>query len=119
MRDEAVLRRQDERLGLLPRPPAQVGLQLEVFAEQNRRQEQGQLQAVFVGRRERAERSVEVQLPNIIVLPDFVEIVPGRRQDCLIWTVPADDTSFRAFMATRAKSPERDGVTSPTLALLA
>ncbi|MFF4806301.1 Rieske 2Fe-2S domain-containing protein [Streptomyces sp. NPDC001351] len=49
----------------------------------------------------------EVQLPNIIALPDFVEVVPDRRHDCLIWIVPSDDTSYRAFMVVRAQSPDR------------
>jgi hypothetical protein len=41
---------------------------------------------------------VEVQLPNIIALPDFViEEALNARHDCLIWIVPADDMSFRAF----------------------
>jgi hypothetical protein len=52
------------------------------------------------------ESAVEVHLPNIIVLPDFV-VVPGRRNDCLIMIVPADDTSFRAFFTFRAKSADR------------
>jgi nitrite reductase/ring-hydroxylating ferredoxin subunit len=49
----------------------------------------------------------EVQLPNIIALPDFVKVVPDRRHDLLIWVVPADDTSHRAFIVARAKSVDR------------
>ncbi len=45
---------------------------------------------------------VELQLPNIIALPDFVEVVPDRVHDCLIFIVPVDDTAHRAFITTRA-----------------
>jgi hypothetical protein len=51
--------------------------------------------------------SFELQLPNIIMLPDFVKVTPDRRHDCLVWLVPADDTSHRAFFAVRATSPDR------------
>ena len=51
--------------------------------------------------------AVEVVLPNLIALPDFVNVVSGRRHDCIIWLVPSGDTSFRAFFCARAKSPER------------
>ena len=50
---------------------------------------------------------IEVQLPNVIALPDSVEVVPDQRHDCMIWVVPADDTSFRVFPSVRAKSNER------------
>ena len=50
---------------------------------------------------------VELQLPNIIALPDFVEVSAKPRHDCLIFQVPSDDTSFRAFFVVRAKSPAR------------
>jgi phenylpropionate dioxygenase-like ring-hydroxylating dioxygenase large terminal subunit len=51
--------------------------------------------------------SIEAQLPNLILLPDFVEVVADRRHDCVIWIVPADDTSHRAFVTVRANSPDR------------
>ncbi|MFD4511752.1 aromatic ring-hydroxylating dioxygenase subunit alpha, partial [Streptomyces sp. NPDC058457] len=51
--------------------------------------------------------AIEVHLPSIIALPDFVEVVPDRRHDCLIWIVPSDDTSHRAFVVVRAKGPDR------------
>jgi nitrite reductase/ring-hydroxylating ferredoxin subunit len=52
------------------------------------------------------EFAVEVQLPNIIALPDF-KVVPDGRHDCLIWSVPSDDTTYRAFFAFRSTSIER------------
>ena len=51
--------------------------------------------------------AVECQLPNIIMLPDFVRIIPDLRHDCMIWNVPADDTSFRAFFSFRATGIDR------------
>ena len=50
---------------------------------------------------------VELQLPNIIALPDFVQLAVDRQHDCMIWMVPADDHSFRNFIATRATSIDR------------
>jgi nitrite reductase/ring-hydroxylating ferredoxin subunit len=49
---------------------------------------------------------VEVQVPNVIALPDFVNVVPDRRHDCIIFIVPADDTSHRAFIAFRIAGDE-------------
>jgi phenylpropionate dioxygenase-like ring-hydroxylating dioxygenase large terminal subunit len=49
----------------------------------------------------------EVQLPNILVLPDFVKITADQRNDLLLWFVPADDTSFLNFAAVRATSVDR------------
>ena len=45
---------------------------------------------------------VEVQVPNLIVLPDFVHVVPNQRHDCIIWLVPVDNTTHRFFTAMRA-----------------
>ncbi|MFE4664667.1 Rieske 2Fe-2S domain-containing protein [Streptomyces sp. NPDC056716] len=53
------------------------------------------------------EWHMEAQLPNIIALTDFVQVVPDRPHDCLLWMVPSDDTSFRVFIAARATSPQR------------
>ena len=61
VRNEAVAGRDEERLGLALRPPAQLGLQLEVAAEQHGRQEKRQLKTVFLRGREEAHRPVEVQ----------------------------------------------------------
>ena len=51
--------------------------------------------------------TLEVQLPNILALPNWVDVDPGARHDLLIWQVPADDTSFRSFFSVRAKSVDR------------
>lgn len=51
--------------------------------------------------------AVELQVPNIIGLPDFTQPVRDRKHDCLIWMVPADNTSFRFFLAIRASDPAR------------
>jgi hypothetical protein len=45
---------------------------------------------------------VEVHVPNLIVLPDFVHVVPNQRHDCIIWLVPVDNTTHRFFTAMRA-----------------
>ncbi len=45
---------------------------------------------------------VEVQVPNLIVLPDFVHVVPNQRHDCIIWLIPVDNTTHRFFTAMRA-----------------
>jgi nitrite reductase/ring-hydroxylating ferredoxin subunit len=50
---------------------------------------------------------IELQIPNILALPDFVEVRPDRRHDCLIFVVPVDDTSHRAFIMTRATDISR------------
>lgn len=51
--------------------------------------------------------SIECQLPNILVLPDFVKPGIDKRQDCIMWAVPADDTSVRYFIAVRANGVDR------------
>ncbi|MFF4806316.1 Rieske 2Fe-2S domain-containing protein [Streptomyces sp. NPDC001351] len=53
------------------------------------------------------EMVVEVQVPTIIALPDTAWAHPGRRHDCLIWVVPSDDTTTRAFIVVRGKDIER------------
>lgn len=52
--------------------PAQIGLQLELLAQQHRRQEQRQLQAVLLRRREQAHRPVEVQ--GVALRPDALDL---------------------------------------------
>jgi nitrite reductase/ring-hydroxylating ferredoxin subunit len=49
----------------------------------------------------------ECQLPNIIALHDFAILPIDRPMDTLIYVVPADDTSHRAFITTRSTSNER------------
>lgn len=51
--------------------------------------------------------TAECQLPNIIMLPDFVQLPVGTPLDTLIYIVPADDTSHRAFVATRGTGLDR------------
>ncbi|MGW5635018.1 aromatic ring-hydroxylating dioxygenase subunit alpha, partial [Streptomyces sp. NPDC003832] len=53
------------------------------------------------------EWQVEVQVPNIIGLPDFVQPNADARHDMLIWIVPVDDTTQRAFFSARATDPGR------------
>ncbi|MFD5258276.1 Rieske 2Fe-2S domain-containing protein [Streptomyces bobili] len=53
------------------------------------------------------EWHVEVQVPNIIALPDYVQTTPDTRHDLLIWVVPVDDTHQRAFFALRSADPGR------------
>ncbi|MFF0222903.1 Rieske 2Fe-2S domain-containing protein [Streptomyces sp. NPDC004629] len=53
------------------------------------------------------EWRVEVQLPNVIALPDFVNVIPDAPHDMLIWVVPVDDTHHRAFFSARASDPGR------------
>jgi hypothetical protein len=50
---------------------------------------------------------MELQLPNVFGLPDFVKVTPDARHDQLIWVVPSDDTSFRLFFSIRTADPER------------
>jgi len=50
---------------------------------------------------------VELLLPNMIALPDFVNVDAGKRHDCILWVVPSDDTTHRFFFCMRAKSPDR------------
>ncbi|MBO4256951.1 Rieske 2Fe-2S domain-containing protein [Streptomyces griseorubiginosus] len=51
--------------------------------------------------------AVEVQLPNVIALPDFVNTVADARHDMLIWVVPVDDTHYRSFFSARTADPGR------------
>jgi nitrite reductase/ring-hydroxylating ferredoxin subunit len=51
--------------------------------------------------------SVDSIVPNVIALPDFVDLQVDRRHDCMIWMVPADDTHHRALISVRAKSIDR------------
>jgi nitrite reductase/ring-hydroxylating ferredoxin subunit len=51
--------------------------------------------------------SLEAQLPNLIVLPEFVELLPDARPDMIIWFVPSDDTHHRLLFSVRASDPER------------
>ncbi|MBO4253322.1 Rieske 2Fe-2S domain-containing protein [Streptomyces griseorubiginosus] len=51
--------------------------------------------------------SPEVHVPNIILLPDFVKVVPDGRHDCVLFDVPVDDTHHRAFMTARTSDPDR------------
>ncbi|MFD4510634.1 Rieske 2Fe-2S domain-containing protein [Streptomyces sp. NPDC058457] len=51
--------------------------------------------------------SPEVHAPNIIMLPDFVISNPDQRHDCMIFVVPVDDTSHRAFITVRASGVDR------------
>ncbi|MBT2269958.1 Rieske 2Fe-2S domain-containing protein [Rhodococcus qingshengii] len=51
--------------------------------------------------------SVELQIPNVIALPSWMPLTPGARHDCIIWMVPADDTTHRAYISVRAKSIDR------------
>ncbi|MCX4641960.1 MULTISPECIES: Rieske 2Fe-2S domain-containing protein [unclassified Streptomyces] len=51
--------------------------------------------------------SVELQLPNIIALPDFVNVTPDARHDLLIWVVPVDDTHNRLFFCARSADATR------------
>jgi phenylpropionate dioxygenase-like ring-hydroxylating dioxygenase large terminal subunit len=50
---------------------------------------------------------MELQLPNVFGLPDFVKVTPDARHDQLIWVVPSDDTHFRLFFSIRTADPER------------
>ncbi|WP_432181550.1 Rieske 2Fe-2S domain-containing protein [Streptomyces sp. NBC_00063] len=50
---------------------------------------------------------VELQVPNVLALPDFVRVTPEARHDMLIWVVPSDDTHHRMFYAIRAADPGR------------
>jgi phenylpropionate dioxygenase-like ring-hydroxylating dioxygenase large terminal subunit len=51
--------------------------------------------------------SPEVHVPNIMLLPDFVKVVPDGRHDCALFDVPVDDTHYRAFMTARTADPDR------------
>lgn len=51
--------------------------------------------------------SVENQLPNVVVLPNFVTVTPDARPDMLIWVVPSDDTHHRLFFSIRSSDPQR------------
>ncbi len=61
VRDEPVLRFEVERPGLALRPPAQLGVDPEVLAEQERGEEEGHLEPVLVRGAEEAERPVDVE----------------------------------------------------------
>ncbi|MBY4108205.1 Rieske 2Fe-2S domain-containing protein [Rhodococcus fascians] len=50
---------------------------------------------------------VELQLPNVFGLPDFVRVKPDARQDQVMWVVPSDDTSHRIFFSIRGGDPQR------------
>jgi hypothetical protein len=65
MRYQAVVRRKLERLGLALGAPAQLRSQLEILAQEQRGQKESELQAVFLRRREQAERAVEVQMVGV------------------------------------------------------
>ncbi|WP_406109150.1 Rieske 2Fe-2S domain-containing protein [Streptomyces sp. NBC_01003] len=51
--------------------------------------------------------AVELQLPNILALPDFIRVAPDSRHDMLIWVVPVDDTHHRLVFSIRSADPER------------
>ncbi|MGW1024808.1 Rieske 2Fe-2S domain-containing protein [Streptomyces sp. NPDC002577] len=51
--------------------------------------------------------AVELQLPNIICLPDFIRVTPDARHDMLIWVVPVDDTHHRLVFSIRSADPSR------------
>ena len=61
VRDQAVLRLEVEGPRLALRAPAQLGVEPEVAAVQERGQEQGHLEAVLVRRAEEAQRAVDVE----------------------------------------------------------
>jgi hypothetical protein len=50
---------------------------------------------------------MEVQVPNVFGLPDFVKVTPDVRHDQVMWVVPSDDTHFRLFFSIRTSDPER------------
>lgn len=50
---------------------------------------------------------VELQLPNVFGLPDYVRVSPGVRHDQVMWVVPSDDTSHRIFFSIRSTDPQR------------
>jgi phenylpropionate dioxygenase-like ring-hydroxylating dioxygenase large terminal subunit len=51
--------------------------------------------------------TVEVQLPNVVALPDFVRPTPDARHDLLLWIVPVDDTHHRLVFCIRSADPSR------------
>ncbi|MFD5544959.1 aromatic ring-hydroxylating dioxygenase subunit alpha, partial [Streptomyces sp. NPDC127079] len=51
--------------------------------------------------------SPEVHVPNIILLPDFVNVIADGRHDCVLFDVPSDDTHHIAFMTARTTDPGR------------
>ncbi|MFI0419739.1 Rieske 2Fe-2S domain-containing protein [Spongiactinospora sp. 9N601] len=59
------------------------------------------------GVRPEREWGAELHLPNILVLSDFVKLVPDAPGDMLIWVVPVDDTHHRSFFSLRTTDPER------------
>lgn len=59
------------------------------------------------GYEQQLEWRVECQAPNIIALPDFVNMERDQGPNCLIWNVPCDDTSYRIFVTTRSTSIDR------------
>ncbi|MFI7118822.1 Rieske 2Fe-2S domain-containing protein [Amycolatopsis sp. NPDC049868] len=56
-----------------------------------------------------AERGwgADLHLPNVLVLPDFVNVTADAKADMLLWVVPCDDTHNRSFFSIRTSDPER------------
>ena len=50
---------------------------------------------------------VELQLPNVFGLPDYVKLATDQRPDLILWLVPSDDTHHRLFFSLRSNDPER------------
>lgn len=50
---------------------------------------------------------VELHMPNVFGLPDYVKLPTDERPDHIMWVVPSDDTHHRVFFSIRASDPER------------
>jgi phenylpropionate dioxygenase-like ring-hydroxylating dioxygenase large terminal subunit len=50
---------------------------------------------------------VELQLPNVFSLPDYVQTSPDTGPDMLLWVVPSDDTHHRLWFSIRSNDPGR------------
>lgn len=50
---------------------------------------------------------VELQMPNVFGLPDYVDLPRDKRPDHIMWVVPMDDTHHRVFFSIRSTDPER------------
>ncbi|WP_280863678.1 Rieske 2Fe-2S domain-containing protein [Streptomyces sp. SAI-144] len=50
---------------------------------------------------------VELHMPNVFGLPDYVDLPTDKRPDHIMWVVPMDDTHHRVFFSIRASDPER------------
>jgi hypothetical protein len=51
--------------------------------------------------------NMDLHVPNVFTLPDYVKLATDARPDMVLWVVPSDDTHHRLWFSIRSSDPGR------------